>query len=232
MKQLPLGIRLRDFAVFESFYAGPNAAAVAHLEKMATGEHREPAVWLWGPAATGKTHLLQAVCAAAGERGLESGFLPLDQAAEFSAELLDGWGDLRVVCLDNLQSVAGETEWEQSLFRLFNQLNESAGTLIVAGDASPAATRFKLKDLASRLSWGSVFQLHPLTEPERIQALQLRAVQRGLELPDETCWYLLRRHARDMNSLYNLLDTLDTESMAEQRKLTVPFVKKVLGTDK
>lgn len=227
MKQLPLGIRLRDFAVFDSYYAGSNAGAVDHLKNLVAG-HREPALWIWGPAATGKTHLLQASCIAAGDQGAESAYLPLAQATEFGAELFEGWGSLRFVCIDDLHFIAGDAEWEQAIFRLFNLLDEQQGTLIVSAESSPAATRLRLKDLTSRLSWGSVFQLHPLSESERIEALKLRARHRGLELPDETGWYLLRRHARDMQSLYNLLDTLDSESLAAQRKLTVPFVKSVL----
>jgi DnaA family protein len=70
--------------------------------------------------------------------------------------------------------------------------------------------------------------LQPLEEPEQIAALQLRAQLRGLELPDETAQFMLRRLPRDMAHLYDFLDQLDQASLIAQRRLTVPFVKEVL----
>lgn len=229
MRQLPLGVYLPDHAVFASFYAGPNAACVAHLRALA-GRTTAPAAFIWGPPASGKTHLLYALCALADANGRRAAYLPLTRAARLGrAALLAGWDTFDVVCLDDLQAVAGETAWEESLFGLFNRLHDAGGTLVSTADRPPATLRFALEDFRSRLVSGGVFGLEYLSDEERLAALQLRAAHRGLALPDETGKYLLKRVPRDMSSLYRLLDSLDREALAAQRALTVPFVKRVLA---
>jgi DnaA-homolog protein len=228
--QLPLGIRLQDSSVFESFLPGRNQPLVDALLSLASDEQaRAPTcLWLHGPTGSGKTHLLQAVCALAGRAGRGAAYLPLPQVIEFGDELLAGFGELAVVCLDDAHAIAGRDAWERSLFRLHQELDERGGRLLVSGPTPPAALPFKLRDLGSRLNGGLVLTLQPLDEAEQIAALRLRAQLRGLELPDDTAQFMLRRLPRDMAHLYGFLDQLDQASLIAQRRLTVPFVKEVL----
>lgn len=182
---------------------------------------------MWGGAATGKTHLLQAVCDQAGDRSV---YLPLEMLAAAGPEVLEGLASRGLVCIDDLDRIAGRDAWEVALFNLFNELQEAGGQLVVAAHA-PRDCGIVLADLASRMSRLPVFQIHALDEQQRVAALQLRAVHRGLELPDETAAYLLKRSRRDMASLYGLLDKLDLEALRAQRRLTIPFVRGVLQQD-
>ena len=100
--------------------------------------------------------------------------------------------------------------------------------LSVAAEAAPRESGFSLADLASRMSKLPVFQLRALTDEQRVAALQLRARHRGLELPDDTAAFMLKRSRRDMASLYDLLDRLDLEALKAKRRLTIPFVRGVL----
>lgn len=226
MQQLPLGVRLPDRALFQSFLPGRNAEALAHARAIARGDARG-ATWLSGPGGSGKTHLLQAICAAAGAR-VRAGYLPLKQVAPLGAEMLDGLAQLACLCLDDLESVAGELAWERRLFGLLRETEEASGALVVAASAPPALLRWALPDLGSRCAAGAVFALRPLEEAEQHAALALRARLRGLELPEETWQWLRRRYPRDMRYLYELLDTLDEAALAAQRRLTVPFIRDVL----
>ena len=228
--QLPLGIRLPDSSVFESYFAGRNQPVVdALLALHAADRPRAPTcLWIHGAHGTGKTHLLQAVCARASREGRTAAYLPLPDVIELGEELLAGFGELAIVCLDDAQVVAGREKWERALFRLHQELDERGGRLLVAGATPPAALPFKLRDLGSRLNGGLVLTLQALDESEQMAALQLRAQLRGLELPDETAQYMLRRLPRDMTHLYAVLDELDAASLVAQRRLTVPFVKEVL----
>ena len=226
MQQLPLGVRLPDRALFESFLPGRNTEALAHARAVAAGEVRG-VTWLSGPGAAGKTHLLQAICAAAGAR-VRAGYVPLRQVAPLGAEVLDGLAQLACLCLDDLESVAGELGWERRLFGLLREAEEAGGALVVAAQTPPALLRWVLPDLGSRCAAGAVFALRPLEEAEQHAALALRARLRGLELPEETWQWLRRRYPRDMRRLYELLDTLDEAALAAQRRLTVPFIRDVL----
>ena len=224
MNQLALPLQLADHAVFASFLAGDNETLVATLVDLSGGNAGQ-GCWLWGAAATGKTHLLQAVCDAAGDRSV---YLPLDVLHAAGPGILDGLESRALVCIDDIERVAGDEHWEHALFSFFNALHEAGGQLVVAAAAAPRESGLSLPDLASRMSRLPVFQLRPLSEEQRVAALQLRARHRGLELPDDTAAFMLKRSRRDMASLYGLLDRLDLEALKAQRRLTIPFVREVL----
>ena len=230
-KQLPLGIRLRDTSVFASYFPGRNRSvvdALAALSARRTGANDGPTcVWVHGAASVGKTHMLQAMCASANATHTAA-YLPLLEVAQLGGEILSGYGQFALVCLDDAEAVAGNASWERALFRLHQELDEQGGRLVLAGAAPPAALPFKLADLASRLNGGVVLTLQALDEQEQLAALQLRAQLRGFELPEETGQFLLRRLPRNMTALCNFLDELDAASLVAQRRLTVPFVKAVM----
>jgi DnaA family protein len=185
-------------------------------------------VWVHGAASVGKTHMLQAMCASAHVNGQSAAYLPLREVAQLGGEILSGYGEFSLACLDDAEAVAGNASWERALFRLHQELDEQGGRLVMSGAAPPAALPFKLPDLASRLNGGVVLTLQPLDEQEQLAALQLRAQLRGCELPEETGQFLLRRLPRNMAALCTFLDELDQASLAAQRRLTVPFVKAVM----
>lgn len=215
--QLPLAVGLRESATFDNFVAGANGVAVQTLR---AGE--EPFIYLWGAAGTGRSHLLAAVC-----RGRQAVMLDLADRS-LAPALLEGAELAEVVTLDNVDAVAGQSDWELALFGLFNRIRESAGRLVVAGDGPPSALGIQLPDLVSRFSWGPVFQLHPLSDREKVTALRQRAAGRGLMLSDEAAEYLMRHFQRDTATLFQLLDRLDTASLTEQRRLTIPFIRTIL----
>ncbi len=224
MSQLALPLQTSDHAVFASFLPNGNEELVAALSAIA-GSAGQSGCWLWGAAATGKTHLLQAVCERAGDRAV---YVPLAALADAGPELIDGLESRELVCIDDIHEIAGIAAWERALFTLYNELVASGGQLVVAATMAPRECKIELADLASRMSALATYAVQSLADADRAEALQLRARHRGLELPDETARYLITRSRRDMASLYKLLDTLDQEALRAQRRLTVPFVREVL----
>jgi DnaA-homolog protein len=226
MRQLPLGVRIPDRAVFESFLPARNQEAVEQLRRLARGDSAG-IVWLCGPGGAGKTHLLQAVIVEASQT-MRTAYFPLAELMQLGTEALDGLAQLGCVCLDDVDRVAGQLEWERALFGLYREIDERGGRLVCSAHAPPALIQWSLKDLGSRFTAAAIYQLRVLDEGEQQEALQLRARVRGFELPDETARWLLRRFPRDMRTLYELLDTLDEAALVAQRKLTVPFIRSVL----
>jgi DnaA family protein len=225
MKQLPLGVRWPNQSTFANYLAGPNRQIVQEMRTLA---ERPRVLWISGPPATGKTHLLQAVCNEAGAAGRRAAYFPLDPRAGLAPAAIAGCEQLDVVCLDDIDHAAGVSEWESALFSLYNALLEQQRSLVIAASAAPAKFRWRLADLASRMNAALVLTLRPLQEREQLAALALHASARGLELPEETANYLMTRFPRDLRTLCGLLDTLDTASLAAQRRLTVPFIKQVI----
>ena len=225
MRQLPLRVRLHDPALFESFLPGPNAQVLQQLVELARHQ-RGGLWWLCGPEGSGKTHLLQALCTAAGE-GAQ--YVPLSELAAYGPAALAEWHGARWLCLDEADAVIGNGEWERALFAVYRDCEERGASLLVAARAAPPQLSFALPDLASRCAAGLRLTLRALDEDGQLAALRLRAQQRGFDLPDETARYLQRRLPRDMRSLFAVLDELDAAALAAQRRLTVPFIKDVLA---
>ncbi len=224
MRQLALGVRLRTDAVFANFAPGSNAELMAALQS-----RDATPLWVWGARGCGKTHLLQAVCASAGAAvGEAAAYFPLERGLNLPPEALNGFEVCRVLCLDDVGAVARDARWEQALFRLFNEAADLGTRLIFAAEAAPQQIHWTLDDWRSRAAACLVYQLRDLDEAGRVEALQLRAVQRGLHLPEDAADYLLRRMPRDLNSLFDVLDALDEASLVAQRRLTVPFIRAAL----
>jgi DnaA family protein len=226
MRQLTLGVRLKERATFDSFLPRGNEELVAQLRSAAEVRGRV-ALWLAGPGASGKSHLLQATCARAGAVA-RAGYFPLASFIELGVEALEGAETLAVVCIDDIERAAGHDAWERALFNLYRELDERRAVFVAAANAPAAALPWRLADLRSRLAACTSFTVRALDDDAQAEALQLRARLRGLDLPQETARYLQRRVPRDMATLAELLDTLDDASLEAQRRLTVPFIKDVL----
>lgn len=225
--QLTLGLSLKDEATFANFYATNNAETVVELKKTASGQG-EKVIYLCGTRGQGCSHLLQAACHYAHQYHISSVYLPLANLISLTPEILNGLESLKLVCIDDLQVVAGHPEWEESIFHLYNRVYDSGGRIIIAANDLPKAINLGLPDLVSRLSWGIVFQLHPLADEEKLSILMMRANQRGISLSEEVGKYILTHCPRHMGTLFAALDALDKASLAAQRRLTIPFVKEVL----
>lgn len=221
--QLLLKVRLQDNAKFSNFFPGVNQQLVTTLQS------KEQFVYFWGNSGSGKSHLLQACCSAAHELGQSSTYLPLKALTEFSIELFDDLETLDLVCIDDIDAIAGISEWEEALLHFYNRLRNTPARLMMAGKVAPHLLGLKLLDLSSRLAGSVVFHLYELSEVEKQQVLQQRANARGWTLTSEVAEFLLRRCPRDMSALCEIIDKLDQETLLAKRKLTIPFVKSVLG---
>lgn len=225
--QLTLGLSLRDEATFVNFHPGENAEIVAELKRTARGEG-ERIIFLCETRGQGASHLLKAACHASHEAGRTSVYLPLAQLINYSPEMLVGLEALQLVCIDDLHVIAAQSEWEEGIFHLFNRIYDAGGVIILAANKLPKLLQLQLPDLISRLSWGIVYQLQPLSDTEKLFVLIARAKQRGIVLSEEVGKYMLTHCPRNMGTLFAALDALDKASLAAKRRLTVPFVKEVL----
>lgn len=226
-KQFPLALQLRDDATFENFYPGDNGLLIdSLLNQFSEGERY---IYLYGSIGSGRSHLLQAACHHMEDLGEASVYLPLNELLDYSPrDVFEGLEELSLICLDDIQGVIRSGEWQEQLFHLFNRLADNNVKLIVAADCPARELKIDLDDLASRLSWGAVFQINKLSDDQRKKLLQMRAKKRGLELNDEVVQFIYQRCKRDTNELLAVLDQLDKASLEQQRRLTIPFVKATL----
>ena len=232
--QLPLALRWPRRQRFEHFHAGANAAALAAVQALA-GEPGAPWVYLAGALGSGRSHLLVAAChAASAGQGSVGGasartvqYLPLASLGD-SAAAIRGVAGSGLIALDDLQTIAGNREAEHALFDLYNQARAEGSALLFAADTTPPQLGLGLPDLRSRLGACTQFALKPLDDDERREVLKAQATLRGLHLDDAVLDWLFARYARDLGALLDLLDKLDQASLAAQRRITLPFLRKLL----
>ena len=228
MKQIALDIGLATAPAFSNFFAGPNDAAVKHLELWSGNALRSPVpTYLWGEPGSGKTHLLKAAVGALQQQGARVGWL--DASVMEPPEFNDAWS---AVVLDECHLYTAVQQ--QAAFNWFvNAVSSPDGHprgVLAAGSVPPADLVLR-DDLRSRLGWGHVYQLHALSEPERRAVLRKQADARGIFLSDEVINFVLSRFSRDLSSLMQLLDQLDGYALQTQRAITVPLIKAMLESE-
>ncbi|MCB1818159.1 MAG: DnaA regulatory inactivator Hda [Gammaproteobacteria bacterium] len=223
-RQLPLALGLQHMPGLDDFIIGRNQVAIDAL-RHALDTTGETLLYLFGPAGCGRSHLLLGQCAAAKQRGLRCAYLPLAERAAMAPQMLEGLETLDLVAVDDIQTIAGDPDWEEALFALFNRCRDHATRMVFSADRGPAALPLRLPDLRSRLAWGLSLSLQPLDDAGRLQLLQSLAARRALKLPDDVARYLLDRMPRHPKDLVDTVTRLDQASLAEKRRLTIPFVR-------
>lgn len=225
--QLPLALRFPPDQRFAT-YVDPPQGAITQLQALAADAPRA-LVYLSGAAASGKTHLALAVCAEAGAQGREAAYLPLISARGRLRDALAALHENDVIALDGLDAIAGTRDDEVALFDFHNRAHDAGRSVLYTALAPPDALPLVLPDLRSRLSQCTRITLHTLDDAGRRELLRRRATRRGLAIDEAAIDWLLHHVDRDLSSLTALLDRLDRASLAAQRRITVPFLRQVLG---
>ncbi len=222
--QIPLPLGVPGRKTLAGYFPGGNAEVLAMLAKLATSP--SPAMaYLHGVGDSGKSHLLQAAAAAAREAGMLSAYLPLGDPS-IRHGFLGQLNSQALLCLDDIDQVAGNDDFERGLLALYERCRGQA-RIVFAAAQPPAGCGFALADLVSRLSAQPVYRLAPLDDVQRQQALVFEARRRGLEIAPATVEYLMRRVPRGTAALFALLDRIDRASLEENRRVTIPFLRRL-----
>ncbi|MGH1440236.1 MAG: DnaA regulatory inactivator Hda [Cellvibrionaceae bacterium] len=230
-KQIPLAISPDTALTFDNFYQTPLVKPIiSELKKFISTKEvcsSDQVLYLWGAHDSGITHLLNA--SQNENASLAMQYLPLKELVHYSPQdILEGLELLDLVCIDDIDCLETSPEWEQGLFHLYNRLRDAGKRILIGGHKPPAQLSLSLPDLQSRLQWGVTLHLNELSDDDKPSAIQFCADKLGMQLSDEVAHFLLQRMERSPQTLFDFIKQLDHHSLAEQRKLTIPFVKIVL----
>lgn len=230
--QLTLDMFLDVQATFDNFYAGNNAEGINYLQKFSQPPPKdvslEKFVYLWGVNGSGFTHLLQACCNEALTKGYSVIYIPLKEWRSLTIKILENITHVDLICLDDLQNIAGQIYWETAIMQTINAVLAQNRKLLITANHVATNLPLLLPDLQSRLQGGLTFHLQSLTDEQKIAAMQMRMQAKGLYLADNVAKFLLGRFSREPKRLFATLDVLDKASLVANRKLTIKFIKEVL----
>lgn len=219
MRQLLLDLGPEKPQTLDNFVTGRNEELLHLLRQYSqrsSGTPLERFAYIWGEPGSGKTHLLRALSAAADAR-----YIPADAGPD--AFLFTPAATLYAI--DDCDELSPESQI--AAFGLFNQVRENGGLLVTAGASAPKGLTLR-EDLRTRLGWGLIYQLHGLSDEEKIAALNSAAQSRGIVLSPGVLPYLITHFRRDMRSLSSMLDALDQYSLETQRPITLPLLRDLL----
>lgn len=227
--QLPLSLPLRETSSFDSFLPGPNALLVASLKAVAGGGERQ--LYLWGGAGSGRSHLAEAVVRQGLQAGEPACLLTGQELLRTRPAVLEGLEDMALIVVDDIDALAGRGEWEEGLFHLYNRMVAQSNRMVFAACHPPRGAGFVLPDLSSRLAAGPVFHLQSLDDEALVTLLRKRAESRGLMLAEDVARFVVTRSPRSPAGLMAQLECLDRGALVHKRRLTLPFVREVLGLE-
>lgn len=231
-RQLSLPVNFPAHRTFDNYLpSAENEVAVRHLRSLGgeTPEHARQ-VFLWGARGVGKTHLLQAVCHDAAMRGERAVWLPVEQAMAQGGDAVKGFETMPVVCLDGIDAIGIDSEWQFALFRLINGIRANRGLLLMSGSRAPQRMDFLMRDLSSRVLWGTVYHIRPLSDDDLGQAMRLYAQSRHISLSEQVTRYLIGSFPRDLKTMTGWIDRLCEVARADRRNITVPLIKELSET--
>jgi DnaA family protein len=227
IRQFPLDLRWPPHQRLDAFWPGANVPALRGVTDVANGG--DAWLYLHGPSGTGKSHLLIGACRAAIEAGRPARYLSLAQLPEPRADAIASLEAEGLLAIDDVQAIAGEREAERALFDLYNRAKAAGARMVFAANAAPSELGVTLPDLVSRLAMCTQCALRPLDDAGRRAMLRVLASRLGLRLDDEVLDWWFARQPRDPASLVALLQRADRASLAAQRRITIPFLRELLG---
>lgn len=229
IRQTNLHLRYQREWTFENFIAGANQPIVDYLNQSLLGLECERMMVISAKESMGKTHLLQAVCHRALFLNKKAFYLPLQFHANLHPRVLDQLDEIDVICLDDFQFICGQPEWEEKIFYLFNQIQAKKSFLIISTSQPVIQLNITLPDLKSRILACLSLEIVNYTDEDKAEILKQEANHRGFTLSDECTSFLLQRYSRHMPDLFAALHLLDQMSLSQNRKVTIHFIKEVLG---
>lgn len=206
-EQLNLDLQIRQDASLSDFAGAGWLAIIDIVRQMHMGLIKQ--LYLYGEHDTGKTHLLTAICESFREMGQSVIYLSLRELLAFDPLMLSSLERMAVIAIDDMDVIQGHSQWQEAIFHLINLSQEHDTVLIFASRIPVNQLDFSLKDLISRLSKATTFQL-PSGHDRQDRALILHSVlkRRNWHLDPRIIDHLLKEGPHRIGAMLGVLNQL------------------------
>ena len=185
-------------------------------------------LFIYGARESGKTFLLQAMCNFCSSNKQSSLYIPLKKALDYGVDIFEALEDIDLICLDGIEEIITEIEWEKAIFNLINKSLLSGSRLILTSSKDLNSFNFALPDLESRIRKIQSFELIPIEDKDIFDALIYISKLTSINLGEKEAKYLVTYSNRNITNLVHILESLDQLSMEMKRKITIPLIKEVI----
>ncbi|MBL7002966.1 MAG: hypothetical protein ISR69_02925 [Gammaproteobacteria bacterium] len=222
LAQMILPLRFDQSYSFDNFY--DEDEFVLHALVSAIQSPAEHFVLISGGIASGKTHLINASAAFCQKNGIAFQYFNAEQLMQYGSDIITACSESSVLLIDDIQLLAGNSEWERKLYDLYNE-SQRENWIFIAACKKDNLASFELKDLCSRLDSGFQLTLDSRDETTLKKIIEFRTHLLGLSINKDVLNYLFSHYPRDLKQQLNLIKKLSERSLVQKRKLTIPFIK-------
>ena len=228
--QLIFPFQINQKASFESFFCSPkNFNLMARLNELVISKDAHELI-IHGEEGAGKSFLMQAICNELSSAGKQFAFIPMNKALNMGVEIFQNLASLDAVCIDDLQLMLANKNWETALFNLINECQQSNCSLILSfGGNQPLEENTQLSDLLSRIKRMEFMILHAVQDDCFNQALDFVAQQLDINIDIAELEFLLKHQTRKFSLLVENIIALDKQAASLKRKITIPLIKETLN---
>ena len=221
-KQLTFPWSKSNKSSFDNFFFDPINNEIKNLLK------QESDLFIYGINQCGKSYLLQSVCNFYSKLNKSALYVPVLDVKKYGKEFIDSIENFDVICIDDIESIANEREWELAIFNLINNCLISECRLIFSSCKNPSSIEFSMEDLSSRIKKIDHIELFPVNDNKLYDAIKFIADSRSISLGEREINYLITYCKRNMSDLLKKIDDLDKLSMQLKRRITVPLIKEII----
>lgn len=228
--QLIFPFQINQKASFKSFFCSPdNFDLMTRLADLVVSKNTHELI-IHGEEGSGKSFLMQGICNELSSAGKQFAFIPMKKAINMGVEIFQNLASLDVVCIDDLQLILVNGEWETALFNLINECQQSDHSIILSfGGTLPLEEITHLPDLLSRIKRMEYMILHTVQDEFLNQALDFVSQQLDINLEKAELEFLLKHQTREFSLLVGNLISLDKQAASLKRKITIPLIKETLN---
>ena len=219
MNQLILPYQKNIKKKFDSFFCDneKNDQIVVNIKNIFDSQNNQ--IYIWGDKSFGKSHLLYAACNYFGEKNKKCVYLPLSENKKFEPDILDGFDNYDLVCIDNIDLIFQKEDWEYSFFVLINKILDKSKKIIFTSSSSLALNNINLKDFHSRLSSSLIFMINSPNDTTKENILKRVILEKEYNINVDICEYLLKRKDRDIDSLLKIIYKIGNYSLSTNKKI-------------
>jgi DnaA family protein len=224
-KQLTFPWSRANKSCFENFYVDPKNSL---LLSIISNKILSDDIYIFGINNSGKTYLLQSLCNFYSKHNKTALFLPIKEVISHGVGILDSIENSDLICLDGLENIIANEEWEIAIFNLINNTLNNQCRLVFASSIESSNNIFSLPDLDSRIKKLQSYELYPIDDANLLHALKHIANLSSINLGEREAHYLLTYSKRNISDLVSILESLDQLSMEKKKRISIPLIKEII----